>query len=134
MSEQADAFGLVGQVLKDHLQIQTVVGAGGFGTVYRAYHTKLASPVAVKCLRIPDFLDAAGRNRFVEKFIAEGRLMYELSRADAGIVKSIEVDVFTMSNGVPVPYLVLEWVDGQPLETLIEANMREGKRTSIEEM
>ena len=134
MSEQADAFGLVGTVLKDHLQIQSVVGAGGFGTVYRAYHTKLASPVAVKCLRIPDFLDAAGRNRFVEKFVAEGRLMYELSRADAGIVKSIEVDVLTLPNGVPVPYLVLEWVDGQPLEALIEANMRAGKRAPLEEV
>ena len=134
MSEQVDAFGLVGSVLKDHLQVQSVVGAGGFGTVYRAYHTNLASPVAVKCLRIPDFLDAAGRNRFVEKFIAEGRLMYELSRADAGIVKSIEVDVLHMPNGVPVPYLVLEWVDGEPLEALIEANMRVGKRAPIEEV
>ncbi len=134
MSEEADAFGLTGTILKDHLQIQSVVGAGGFGTVYRAYHTKLASPVAVKCLRIPDFLDAAGRNRFVEKFIAEGRLMYELSRADAGIVKSIEVDVFTMPNGLPVPYLVLEWVDGQPLEALIEANMKVGRRAPLSEV
>ena len=134
MSEQADAFGLMGTSLGDHLQIQSVVGAGGFGTVYRGYHTKLATPVAVKCLRIPDFLDPPGRAKFVEKFIGEARLMYELSRADAGIVKAIEVDVFNQANGIPVPYIVLEWIDGKPLEALIEHNTREGRKPSLDEV
>ncbi|MFO0585901.1 MAG: serine/threonine-protein kinase [Polyangiaceae bacterium] len=134
MSDKEDAFGLMGQTLAGHLQVQGVVGAGGFGTVYRGYHTKLATPVAVKCLRVPDFLDAAGRQKFVEKFIGEARLMYELSRADAGIVKAIEVDVFNLPNGAPVPYIVLEWIDGQPLESLIEHNMRTGTRATLEEM
>jgi serine/threonine protein kinase len=134
MSEQEDAFGLVGSTLAGHLQIQSVVGAGGFGTVYRAYHNRLASPVAVKCLRVPDFLDAPGRDRFVQKFIGEGRLMYELSRADAGIVKALEVDVFSLPSGLQVPYLVLEWVDGESLEALLESNLRAGRRATLEEV
>lgn len=130
--EPMDTFGLEGRVVAGHLKVHRVVGAGGFGTVYRATHLKLQCPVAVKCLHLSGELGEEDRVRVARSFLEEGRIMYELGRADAAIVRTLEMDVLTTSGGVQVPYLVLEWIEGQPLDELLEEERRRGRPTPIE--
>ncbi|HEY3666356.1 MAG TPA: serine/threonine-protein kinase [Polyangiaceae bacterium] len=117
MSEQGeDPFDWVGATLDGKYQVDAVVGRGGFGVVYRAHHLGFNEKVAVKCLRIPQTLSGAARDEFEQNFLAEGRLLHQLSRATAGIVQALDVGAVVSPNKTWTPFIVLEWLDGQSLE------------------
>jgi serine/threonine protein kinase len=117
MSEHGeDPFDWVGATLDGKYQVDAVVGRGGFGVVYRAHHLGFNEKVAVKCLRIPQTLSGAARDQFETNFLAEGRLLHQLSRATAGIVQALDVGAVVSPNKTWTPFIVLEWLDGQSLE------------------
>ncbi|HEX3854218.1 MAG TPA: serine/threonine-protein kinase [Polyangiaceae bacterium] len=117
MSEHGeDPFDWVGATLDGKYQVDAVVGRGGFGVVYRAHHLGFNENVAVKCLRIPQTLSGAARDEFEQNFLAEGRLLHQLSRATAGIVQALDVGAVVSPNKTWTPFIVLEWLDGQSLE------------------
>lgn len=116
MNETHDLFGWVGATLDGKYRIDAVVGEGGFGIVYRAHHLGFDQTVAIKCLRLPKTLTAAERERFRETFLAEGRLLHQLSRANAGIVQALDLGAAVSPNKTWTPYLVLEWLEGTPLD------------------
>lgn len=116
MNETHDLFGWVGATLDGKYRIDAVVGEGGFGIVYRAHHLGFDQTVAIKCLRLPKTLTAAERDRFRETFLGEGRLLHQLSRANAGIVQALDLGAAVSPNKHWTPYLVLEWLEGTPLD------------------
>ena len=59
MPPREDPFGWVGHVLDDKYRIDSVVGEGGFGVVYRAHHLGFEQTVAVKCLKMNKALEPA---------------------------------------------------------------------------
>ena len=111
-----DPFGWVGHVLEGKYAIEALIGEGGFAVVYRAHHKGLDDRIAVKCLKIPKKLAGEERDRFLQSFLDEGKLLHRLSRADAGIVQALDVGAATSPNGTWTPFLVLEWLDGRTLE------------------
>ncbi len=119
MAAVSDPFGLLGQVLENRYRIDACVGEGGFGVVYRATHTVFDKPVAIKLLKVPAHFVAEVRASFVRKFIREGQLVAGLSEAHPAVVKILDVGVVTL-GGLGVPYLALEWLDGQTLEEHVE--------------
>ncbi|HEY5376083.1 MAG TPA: protein kinase [Polyangiaceae bacterium] len=128
MSEHGeDPFDWVGATLDGKYQVDAVVGRGGFGVVYRAHHLGFNEKVAVKCLRIPQTLSGAARDEFEQNFLAEGRLLHQLSRATAGIVQALDVGAVVSPNKTWTPFIVLEWLDGQSLE----ANFAERRSTGV---
>jgi formylglycine-generating enzyme required for sulfatase activity/tRNA A-37 threonylcarbamoyl transferase component Bud32 len=116
MPPREDPFGWVGHVLDDKYRIDSVVGEGGFGVVYRAHHLGFEQAVAVKCLKLNKSLEPAAHDAFLKKFIAEGRLLHRLSRATADVCQALDVGVATSPKMVETPYLVLEWLDGTTLD------------------
>src|SRR5690606_31702333 len=50
-----------------------------------------------------------------------------LSKATSGIVQALDVGAFTTDAGVWVPFLILEWLDGQTLGDYLRARRRDGK-------
>ena len=60
-----DPFGWVGHVLDDKYRIDSVVGEGGFGVVYRAHHLGFEQAVAVKCLKVNKNLEGAAHDAFL---------------------------------------------------------------------
>ncbi len=120
MTNDKDPFGWVGAVLAQKFRMEEVVGEGGFGVVYRAFHLGFGVPVAVKCLKIPGRIRGEERARFEHGFLEEGRLLHRLSRSCAAIVQALDVGTAESPNGTWTPYLVLEWLQGQTLEQYLE--------------
>jgi serine/threonine protein kinase len=116
MDDTHDLFGWVGAIIDGKYRVDAVVGLGGFGIVYRAHHLGFDQTVALKCLRLPQTLSGADRDRFRETFLAEGRLLHQLSRSTAGIVQALDLGAAVSPNKHWTPYLVLEWLDGTPLD------------------
>jgi serine/threonine-protein kinase len=122
-----DPFDWVGATLDGKYQVDAVVGRGGFGVVYRAHHLGFDETVAVKCLRIPEALTGAARDEFERNFLAEGRLLHQLSRATAGIVQALDVGAAVSPNKIWTPFIVLEWLDGQSLDVNFAERQRAGQ-------
>jgi formylglycine-generating enzyme required for sulfatase activity/serine/threonine protein kinase len=131
MPPREDPFGWVGHVLDEKYRIDSVVGEGGFGVVYRAHHLGFEQAVAVKCLKLNKVLEGDMRDAFLKKFLAEGRLLHRLSRATADVVQALDVGVAKSPNQIETPYLVLEWLDGTTLDK--ELRKRRGTRMPLEE-
>jgi serine/threonine protein kinase len=126
MREEPDRFGWVGGTVDGKYRVDAVVGSGGFGVVYRAHHLGFDQKVALKCLRVPDNLTSADREHFREMFLAEGRLLHQLSRATAGIVQALDLGAAVSPTRQWTPYLVLEWLEGQPLSEILISRRQKG--------
>jgi serine/threonine-protein kinase len=123
-----DLFGIVGTVIASAYHVESVVAEGGFGVVYRARHGGFRAPVALKCLKVPQHLGPEYQARFLEQFRAEAEVMFRLSAATSTVTRPLHVDVMNAPNGSFVPFMVLEWLDGDTLDALIRARAAAGKR------
>jgi serine/threonine-protein kinase len=127
MRDEPDRFGWVGGTVDGKYRVDAVVGSGGFGVVYRAHHLGFEQKVALKCLRVPENLTQGEREHFREMFLAEGRLLHQLSRATAGIVQALDLGAAVSPTRQWTPYLVLEWLEGQPLSEILVARRTLGQ-------
>ena len=122
-----DVFGLVGTVQAGTFRIEAAVAEGGFGVVYRAHHTAFRAPVALKCLKIPGTLSADDRRSFEEQFRAEAELLFQLSASTPTVVRPLQVGVITSRAADFVPFMALEWLNGQSLDALIQDRSAHGE-------
>ncbi|HEY6081433.1 MAG TPA: protein kinase [Polyangiaceae bacterium] len=132
MSEpEEDPFEWVGATVDGKYRVDKVVGHGGFGIVYLAHHLGFEEKVALKCLKLPKELQGGDRDRFRDSLVAEGRLLLQLSRATTGIVQALDVGAVVSPSKIWTPYLVLEWLEGVPLDRdLLQRRQRaEGGRS-----
>jgi serine/threonine protein kinase len=111
-----DPFEWVGATVDGKYRVDEVVGHGGFGIVYRAHHLGFEEKVALKCLKLPKELQGGDRDRFRDSLVAEGRLLLQLSRATTGVVQALDVGAVVSPSKIWTPYLVLEWLEGTPLD------------------
>lgn len=122
-----DPFGIVGTVQAGTFQVEKVVAHGGFGVIYRAKHAGFRAPVALKCLKIPETLTGAERDQFLERFRSEGEVMFRLSTSIPEVVRPLQVDFMKLPKGAVVPFIALEWLEGETLKDLIVRRLDAGK-------
>ncbi len=118
--EPRDPFDLCGVTIDGKYRVASVIGDGGFGVVYRGVHKGFGEVIAIKCLKLPASLDEAARNELLEKLQDEGRLLHRLSKATSGIVQALDVGAFQTDAGQWVPYLVMEWLEGETLAQYLQ--------------
>jgi serine/threonine protein kinase len=122
-----DVFGIVGSVIAGAYRVEKVVAEGGFGVVYRAHHGGFRAPVALKCLKVPQNIDANHQATFLEQFRAEAELMFRLSAAISTVVRPLHIDAMTTPDGSFVPFMVLEWLEGETLDAIIRRRTLSGE-------
>ncbi len=125
-----DLFGLVGTVLDHKFRIERLVAEGGFGVVYQGIHLTLEKKVAVKVLKTPPEYNDKARAEFIAKFALEGKTMARISHPN--IVQVLDFGACEMPTGVPAPWMVLEWVEGDTLEKLLANRHGKGPMRSAE--
>ncbi|HEY9791059.1 MAG TPA: serine/threonine-protein kinase [Candidatus Obscuribacterales bacterium] len=111
---QAEDDPLIGTWLLDRYAILSVVGAGGWGRVYKARHLTLGTVVAIKTL----YLHLATNKEKVTRFEQEARAACALRHENIAAV----YDFGTMPNGQP--FIVMDFLGGQNLHTVLN---NEGK-------
>ncbi|MFI6788432.1 protein kinase [Nonomuraea sp. NPDC050383] len=97
-----------GTTLAGRYRLDTRIGAGGMGEVWRGEDVVLARTVAVKVL-LPGRMDDPG---FVARFQAEARAMATINHSGV-------VDVYDYGVSGDTVYLVMKFVDGEPLDRLL---------------
>jgi serine/threonine-protein kinase len=122
-----DVFGIVGSLQAAVFRVERVVAEGGFGVVYRAHHEGFKAAVALKCLKIPGAFSAEQRQAFLQKFQEEGEVLFRLSALIPSVVRPLHVGTLETSKHPFVPFIALEWLDGESLDSVIERRRKAGK-------
>jgi beta-lactam-binding protein with PASTA domain/tRNA A-37 threonylcarbamoyl transferase component Bud32 len=100
------------RMLGGRYELEGVVGRGGMAEVYRARDIRLDRIVAIKTLRA----DLARDQTFQARFRREAQSAASLNNPSIVAVYDTGED---MSTGVPVPYIVMEYVDGRTVRDLL---------------
>jgi serine/threonine protein kinase/uncharacterized membrane protein len=111
-----DRRDITGCVVDGKYRVDTLLGRGGMGAVYRATHLGTGRPVALKVIA-PELM---GREDSVERFRREARAMGLLRHPN--VVDVTDFGVWRGELG-PLAYLVMEFLDGMSLRQLLD---REG--------
>jgi beta-lactam-binding protein with PASTA domain/tRNA A-37 threonylcarbamoyl transferase component Bud32 len=105
------------RLLGDRYELEGVVGRGGMAEVYRARDLRLDRVVAIKTLRT----DLARDQTFQARFRREAQSAASLNNPSIVAVYDTGED---MSTGVPVPFIVMEYVDGKTVRELLNDGHR----------
>src|SRR5271157_4800323 len=106
---------MIGEILDAKYRIDKQLGAGGMGNVYLATHLGTTRVVAVKVIAPRWAAEPQFLARFQREAQACGRLRHPniVNVTDFGIAKSAKGDM---------PYLVMEYLDGQTLSDFQKVN------------
>jgi len=125
---ERDPHGLCGTTIADKFRVERVVGFGGFGVVYRGVHLAFGEPIAIKCLHVAEGLGPEERGALLERLQEEGAVLHRLSKRSSTIVQALDVGALETQAGRWLPYLVLEWIEGETLATWLAERRRRGAR------
>ncbi|MCE9567292.1 MAG: protein kinase [Planctomycetes bacterium] len=103
-STRPDSLGRIG-----HYEVLQVLGKGGFGIVFRAFDEQLHRLVAIKVMNPEMAATSPPRKRFLRE-----------ARSAAAVKHENVVQVYSVEEQ-PLPYMVMEYVEGQTLQDKLDA-------------
>jgi serine/threonine protein kinase len=92
----------------DHYEVLSEIGRGGMGIVFKAHDESLDRIVAIKAMALESVADAAARRRFIREALAV-----------AAVVHEHVVTIHAVAKEAPVPFLVMQFVQGISLQDRI---------------
>jgi serine/threonine protein kinase/Tol biopolymer transport system component len=98
---------MIGRALGPY-QIESKLGEGGMGVVYRALDPRLDRPVAIKVLRADAALTAERKRRFIQE-----------AKAASALNHPHIVHIYDIGEAEGVAYIAMEFVAGKTLDRLI---------------
>ena len=106
--------------LGDRYELLDIIGRGGMAEVWQARDHRLGRLVAVKRLRV----DLASDSTFQARFQREAQSAAGLNHPNIVAVYDTGEEMATDGTNVAQPYIVMEYVDGDTLVTLVGADGR----------
>lgn len=88
--------------------VESVLGRGGMGVVFRGFDVELQRPVAIKVLAPEWASSAAAKQRFARE-----------AQAAASVAHENVVPIYNVSEDAHPPYLVMPYVPGMTLDQLV---------------
>ena len=116
----------VGVTLSGRYRLQRLIATGGMGQVWEAVDSRLGRRVAVKVLKAEFSTDA----EFVERFRAEARTVAMLNHP--GIASVYDYGETDMDGEGRTAYLVMELVNGEPLNSVLKRTGRLSLRHALD--
>jgi eukaryotic-like serine/threonine-protein kinase len=111
---------LIGAIIDGRYRVDHVVGAGGFGKVYAAFHVGLGARVAIKVPRTDDLAPSVVPDT-IAMFLEEGRTLKRLRHPN--LAGALDVGLLPPdAQGTALPYLVIEWFEGPTLRDWLREN------------
>lgn len=105
--------GFIGQIIDEKYQIESLLGSGGMGTVFRATHLGTGRPVAIKIIAS----QLMAHKEFVERFKREAKATGLLRHPNVVDVTDFG---FSRIGSDHLAYLVMEYLDGCTLANMIK--------------
>ncbi len=99
----------IGEVIGAKYRVESLIGSGAMGSVYRARRLGVGAKVAIKVLRQERLDDPSAERRFYLEAKSTARL------ESAHAVRTFEID--RLPSGVP--YIVMEHLDGEDLAAIV---------------
>ncbi len=112
---------LVGRVIAERYLVLARLGEGGMGRVYLAEHVKMNRQCAVKVMNPSLLNDAESSTRFAREASNAARILHPNVAA-----------VFDYGESEKIVYLVMEYVDGESLSTILARDGALDPRRAIE--
>jgi serine/threonine-protein kinase len=112
---------LVGRVIAERYLVLALLGEGGMGRVYLAEHVKMNRQCAIKVMNPSLVNDTESSQRFAREASSAARILHPNVAA-----------VFDYGESDKIVYLVMEYVDGESLSTILEGNGELDPRRAIE--
>ncbi|MEU7281861.1 protein kinase [Streptomyces sp. NPDC045431] len=114
-----------GSVAGGRYQLRDLLGEGGMASVYLAYDTALDRQVAIKTLHT----ELGREQSFRERFRREAQAVAKLQHTNIVSVFDTGEDTVTFGGSAAgdgvMPYIVMEYVEGQPLGSVLQADIRQ---------
>ena len=105
----------IGDVIADKYRLESEIGSGGMGVVYKAYRGDLDSYVALKLLRPAFGFDP----QTVARFLQEARTAAALKSPH--VARVLDFGTLPLGGGGARPYIVMEYLHGQDLGQVLNA-------------
>ncbi|MFF8732666.1 protein kinase [Streptomyces sp. NPDC015171] len=119
MSQDGAHGRYAGQALaQGRYQLRDLLGEGGMASVHLAYDAVLDRQVAIKTLHT----ELGREQAFRERFRREAQAVAKLTHTNIVSVFDTGEDVL---NDMATPYIVMEYVEGKPLGSVLEADIRQ---------
>jgi TonB family protein len=98
-------------------KVQESIGFGAMGAVYKAFDPLIKRTLAIKTIRLDIPRQSPQYKSFIERFYHEARISGTLSHPNI-------VTLFDIGEEGGVPYLAMEFVEGETILSLIEKGVR----------
>src|SRR5262252_566435 len=118
MEEAVREVDLVGEIVDGRFRVEEKLGSGGMGTVWRVQHVVSLQRFALKTLD-PTY---AHQEEATQRFLREARSAAALKTRHA--VRIVDAHMNHQHQGAPLPFLVMELLEGQNLHQILDARAR----------
>ena len=105
-------------------KIESVLGEGAMGVVYKAHDPIIKRTVAIKLIKVDEGISEQEKKEFYERFYREAQIAGTLNHPNI-------VGIYDIGEEQGIPYIAMEFVEGETLSSIIAQKGRLDLETCV---